>query len=340
VTASDDSFVGAVEVMLFSFLRRNPWFRGDLVAIDSGLGEASRERLSKHGPIRFLPPGEDLARANALLGEAVPRVAEIRPRFDKLEFFRIGGYDRLVFLDGDILVNGSLRELFETGIPLGACPERTHVFGHRRGRRTYRCYRPEDDPDEPLVDPEYNTGVVTADGASLGEGVFGELLALLDPAHWAEILVPGIADQIVFNWRLARQTTPLDHRFNFMPRLESAMGRFHGIGWRDARVHHYADAFKPWILRNPEAVAYRAPELLKYWELWKTEEERMEEAGSGPADWGAERARHDILCRALMDPPSRVMNWRLDWRFQRVGHCGVLPPEFEFNDDAAAISDR
>ena len=45
LTITDDGFVDGTEMLVFSFLRHNPWFQGRILVLVGGtLGEASKAR--------------------------------------------------------------------------------------------------------------------------------------------------------------------------------------------------------------------------------------------------------------------------------------------------------
>lgn len=119
-TLFDDAYVENAEVFLYSFFKTNEWFNGDLFIINDDkwciLSDDSKKRIQKiSDKIKFL---------NVDSNEYKPvfdNQYEICDRrktvccFYKLEIFR-GDYDKIVWIDSDTCVLGSIEDLFENPI--------------------------------------------------------------------------------------------------------------------------------------------------------------------------------------------------------------------------------
>lgn len=129
-TAVNDSFVRGAEVMLFSFLSNNDWFEGDIVILSGEeggpmyLSDESKERLSNlYYKVKFKEESfshfKDIVegiRHNALAGT--------ESLLYKLPVFELAEYDKILFLDSDMLIIGDIKELFDKNESLVACLDR------------------------------------------------------------------------------------------------------------------------------------------------------------------------------------------------------------------------
>jgi len=124
LTITDDGFIDGTEMLVFSFLRHNPWFAGRiLVLVGGALSEASRARLRALAPVEFIAPGADLDVRVASLTQAIPALKRAGPRFASLEAFGLVDFERVVYIDSDAFVTGDLSPLFFDEGPLLASPD-------------------------------------------------------------------------------------------------------------------------------------------------------------------------------------------------------------------------
>ena len=267
LTISDDGFVAGTEMLLFSFLRSNRWFRGEIVVLaDHTLSEDSRTRLRAIAPIQFLAPRADLCQRVATLAEALPALRAAAPRFASLEAFGMTGYERVVYIDSDAIVTGDIAPLFFDQRPLLACPDGSHYdallgdasAARESNRRRYGL---------PL-DHCFNTGVFALSGEMLDTSLRDRLIADIDPATWSAVETLGWTDQLILNRRFAGRAELLDGRYNYMPILEAKIRQAHALNFYDAKIVHMAGRYKPWETLPPDLLA-QAPSLAKFHELWQ-----------------------------------------------------------------------
>lgn len=273
LTISDDSFVPGTEMLIFSFLRDNPWFRGDIAVLcDQTLSDASRTRLARLGPVEFIRPGADLEHRVAALAAVIPQLRAAGPRFASLEAFGLDRFERVVYIDSDAFVTGDLSALFFSSHPLLACADGSHydellgdagaarIANQRRyGAALAHCF---------------NTGMISIGPEMLDGSLRDSLVADIDPATWAEVETLGWTDQLILNRRFAGRATLLDGRYNYMPVLEAKIRRVYRLHAHDARIVHMAGRYKPWEPRPPDLFD-QAPSLAKFYELWQQLEDLM-----------------------------------------------------------------
>ena len=121
-TVVNDGFVEYLAVLLQSILQFNSWFDLPVVVLHSQtlspLSDANRRRLEKvYSNISFREVDEN--RYEAFL-DHTPK--HMLPALYSLESFRSSEYDRVVFLDCDMLCLGDISDLFRKNVDLGAVP--------------------------------------------------------------------------------------------------------------------------------------------------------------------------------------------------------------------------
>ena len=234
-TVVSDPFVYGAIVMLASFRRENPWFDGEFVILHddtySPLSQKNRELIARTAPnVRFhaVDPRR-FERIFRFAEEVVHTPKRLRAAFLILEAFTLDGYERVVTLDSDMIVLGSLQLLFQL----------EHEFC------VVRAY--DNVVDLPL--PYFNTGTMMIRGDMLDGNMLETISRSLEG-----ITVNrdhGKADQAVLNvFFRDRQKTYLDSRYNFSKRLvptsEADVMKF--LRERDVRILHFLGE-KPWNLK-------------------------------------------------------------------------------------------
>lgn len=234
-TVVSDPFVYGAIVMLASFRRENPWFDGDFVILHddtySPLSAKNRELISRAAAnVTFhAVDSSRFERIFRFAEEVVHTPKRLRAAFLILEAFTLSDYERVVTLDSDMIVLGSLQLLFQL----------EHEFC------VVRAY--DNVLDLPL--PYFNTGTMMIRGNMLD----GDMLETI--SHSLEGVTVnrdhGKADQAVLNvFFRDKIKTYLDSRYNFSKRLvpTSDVDVMKFLRERDVRVLHFLGE-KPWNLK-------------------------------------------------------------------------------------------
>ena len=274
VTGATDDFVPGTLAMLGTFLKHHPRFDGDVVVIHDGLSAASREALAPlSGRLRFETVSPELADRLARLSVAQPRLRERLAHFYSLEAFRLHGYRKVLYCDGDLLFRGSIAELFDTGEALICCGDSPHLRGLPRDAVTFLPVgeasgraagkaeagrrhsglgaRPGTAAGErPTLRRTFNSGLLLIDERLVREGCYAGLLAMVSEETWRHAGV-RLADQLVLNRYFAGRQTLVSSTWNYpIPQADVVRAR-EGIDLRSARVLHFRAPFKPW---RPDAM--------------------------------------------------------------------------------------
>jgi hypothetical protein len=296
LTITDDGFIDGTEMLVFSFLRHNPWFEGRILVLAGGpLGEASKARLRALANIEFIAPGADLDARVASLTQAIPALKRAGPRFASLEAFGLIDFERVVYIDSDAFVTGDLSPLFFDHRPLLASPDGSRydeLLGDLDGAREANRQR-----YGVALSACFNSGVLSIGGDCLQRHVRDALVASIDPDFWRGVETVGWTDQLILNRHFAGRATLLDGRWNYMPILEAKIRRAHRLHCFDARIVHMAGRCKPWET-PPDDLFEQAPGLAKFYELWR----QLRALLPGAADAACDTTRETRGMQPVMRP--------------------------------------
>lgn len=278
VTISDEDFSIATEVLLYSFLKYNAWFAGDVIVIADDLPATHRQRLERLYPVRFVAPDPRLRHQLGPLRQHVPNLDAVYRRFFSFEVFRFSGYGRAVYLDSDMYCAGDISELFERPEPLLACPDGftyadriLALLAERRGEQTRPVMR-----YGRTFGASFNAGVISIGGAVLGDHqTYRDLLNMLDVKTWTSLGQSIFTDQMILNLYFEQRFTPIPGKYNYMVFLEQYQKCLEDVSFLDAKLVHFAGAIKPWYCYDAGELVHRAPHYIKFIDVWR---ELLEEA--------------------------------------------------------------
>ena len=290
VTVTDDAFAIGTEVLIHSFRKYNPWFRGDVVLITDGLGPSARARLAAQGPFEIVEPHPDIRARTARLASAFPRIRDIYRRFYSIETFRLQGYETVLYVDSDAYVAGDLSELFSRAEPFLAGPDgytledmvapllEPALGGQIRGAPRYGR----------TIERSFNSGVMVARPPVVSLDTWRGLLDCLEDD--LDLADTPFTDQLVLNRYFQGRFEQMSARFNYVVSLEAYIRAAEGIGCLDARIVHFT-RLKPWNVYAPGDVERYAPQFVKIIDAWR---QLLEEARAGsepPGRWAETLAR-------------------------------------------------
>jgi hypothetical protein len=296
LTITDDGFIDGTEMLVFSFLRHNPWFEGRILVLAGGpLGEASKARLRALANIEFIAPDADLDARVASLTQAIPALKRAGPRFASIEAFGLVDFERVVYIDSDAFVTGDLSPLFFDHRPLLASPDGSRydeLLGDLDGAREANRQR-----YGVALSACFNSGVLSIGGDCLQRHVRDALVASIDPDFWRGVETVGWTDQLILNRHFAGRAALLDGRWNYMPILEAKIRRAHRLHCFDARIVHMAGRCKPWETPADDLFE-QAPGLAKFYELWR----QLRALLPGAADAACDTTRETRGMQPVMRP--------------------------------------
>jgi lipopolysaccharide biosynthesis glycosyltransferase len=235
VTLLDDGFYVGFEVFLKSFLAFNPWFSDDFVVIDVGLSEKTREKMREKYPkmVFFTPKYENYSAVNMKI-----TAERLKKTYYTLDVFDLP-YDRIVFMDMDMLILGDLREIF-------------NFAGHIGGVRAYNR-------NADILQGGINTGLFVVNSEFLNEKTYKRLLEIARPGH-------NMPDQTVINEAFKGQISELRKVFNVEKRMINTR-RFKNV-IEEMRVLHFVGE-KPWQKHAPGTLEAGYEPFEKLWREWR-----------------------------------------------------------------------
>ena len=248
-TVVTDSFVPGAVVMLGSFRAHHPGFDGDVVVLHDGLSEASRAVLAAvGGRVRFEPVRPELTDRVARLREAYPYRVHPSAVFHVIHAFRLDGWRKVLFYDSDVLFQGPVGELFDTGAALLCCGDHCYLLGQVRDAETLRPIARTAagaGRGRPVLERPFNSGFLLIDGSCTGERVYADLLALLAPEAWRGSAA-RLSDQEILNRCFAGRQTLVDWTYNYLVPHGPDIRACTGLDAARARVLHFKGPVKPW----------------------------------------------------------------------------------------------
>jgi asparagine synthetase B (glutamine-hydrolysing) len=212
-TTSCDGYIEGTEMLIKTFLSENIWFEGDFVVLCWGnLSEDNKCRIhALYSQTRFIEVDllqyQDATADGHREWNYIPAV--------RFEMFSLSQYNRVVYVDSDVVVVKDIRGLFETPISFGACALKPGSGMELRNRGGF------------------NAGVLTVGPEFLTEDIRKELLTIAKSQRWS-------GNQTVLNLLFEHRVTYLPPSYNVTTDLLT------DDNIEKARIIHFIGHEKPW----------------------------------------------------------------------------------------------
>ncbi len=264
VTATTENYIQWTMTMIFSFLKTNSWFKGDVIVVGQELSEITVSRLAIFPNIIIEAPSALLQGKLKQLAADIPSRSQAESVFYSLEIFRFSRYDKILFLDSDVIVMKNLEELVALPGDFYACDEWYSGKG-----RTMSDYAQVDHatPGDDIISHPVNSGFMLVSGEMLIPGIYEELVEFLDPGHWRNCSI-RFTDEVVINKFFNRRIEILDARYNYRPKIAEGIFKAGKVKFEDARIIHFLLKAKPWNFDQVYRTSIRKMEMLKAFESW------------------------------------------------------------------------
>lgn len=230
-TLCNDKYFEPVSVMIFSFIINNRWFDGDIVVFCDegracGLSVENRARLgmlSKKLRIEEI----DSSKYKKAFDNSAKNGGSGNPCwFYKFEAFKKDDYDVKVYLDGDIVVNKDIGELF-----------------HNVSDKVFVV------EDQNIILCDYfNAGVMSIPCKSMPDDFYDRLMFFAETYN-KDVSFKNrgsgrgsLGDQDVFN-ELIENKKFIGVEYNYPPNVKIGVPR---ITYKEAKIIHYYASYKPW----------------------------------------------------------------------------------------------
>ncbi len=242
-TVTTENFLPGTLVAIGSFLKTHPEFNGDVAVIHDDLPEKARDLLRlSFDRVRFVQVSPELRRRSMRVAESWSWLRRVVSHFYAFEAFRLVGYRKVLFCDGDLLFRQPVSELFHAEDALLCCGDYASLRGKYRDKATFMA---TDDPANAFAQT-FNDGFLLIDATLLGEGSYAELLAMLTPETWPD---PNMfhTKQFLQNRYLAGRQTIISSTYNFLLHSAAQIRDREGLTATDAKVLHFNYTVKPWM---------------------------------------------------------------------------------------------
>ncbi len=241
-TVTDENYIRGTEALLYSFLKNNPWFKGDIVIIHDQLQNSCKRRLRYFPNTYFVQIDEVLKESISLLINEIPELEDRCKRFYKLQVFNLTEYDKILFLDSDIICKGDVMTFFQNQTLLKVCPDTGYNKSKVRDKKTFELVDERTSITADTIKITFNSGMMLIGREYLNEKVFNELTGLINSKKFMEIK-SGHTDQVILNQYFHNKFDLVENIFNYLLIHKST-------NYNKALLLHFIKWPKPWCLRQ------------------------------------------------------------------------------------------
>jgi len=254
VTVTDSNFLAGTQVLLYSFLKNNPEFDGDIIILESDLKEKEKSSLLQFPNLRFEQPNKTLLERLEILSNYWPVAAKKSKHFYSLEIFRLNQYDKLLFLDSDMLCIGNLYDLFLTNYEKELLVV-ADSLSHNKKLREKQSFIPCEIKNLKEVGeyyPSFNSGFMMVNFKVLSSTTYTDLLKMINPIVFHKNQTQH-SDQYLLNENFEGKVEFLDKGYNYLlnvfPKMEIDKIK---DPTNKIKIIHYLEYTKPWTTEEPD----------------------------------------------------------------------------------------
>jgi lipopolysaccharide biosynthesis glycosyltransferase len=269
VTITDTDFVPGTLVLIHSFLKHNPWFAGDIVVLCNQLGPRYRRYFKVYPQIKFIEISKELINRTNALCQAEPKYEHRKGQFYSLDLFKLRGYNKILFMDSDILITGSFKALFNMPDKLITCPDNFHYRDLLRDPVDYSEHelKEGEDPSN-FWSGTFSAGMMLIDGSMINDQTHQEIIKLVDTSHFKTVST-NHSDQLILNQYFRGKYKLVDARYNYRFNIAVEVLANENVRLEDAVAIHFTARKKPWnamhVVRSSFAIGPRYIESYHRW---------------------------------------------------------------------------
>lgn len=268
-TITDDQFIYGTSVLLHSFQKNNKWFNGDIIIFYDELSTDSIKLLKIFENIRLVKISKKLRSCLNNLVTKYPQYKNSFKRFYSTEIFRLSDYEKILFLDSDMIVLKDVSEILLFNSDFLACSDACEYFGEVRDRASFLKIKVEDPDKENCFLKSFNSGLLLIPNKYLNKKVYNDLINLTIHTKWENLKMPH-TDQYIYNHYFENDVNYLPSEYNvIVPKAEKIL-KSSGIKMDDIKILHFV-GHKPWNLRSNFISIQNKLTQLKYIQLWYKE---------------------------------------------------------------------
>jgi len=234
--------------MLRSFLDCNPWYQGDVLILTDEVTPGMETCLKAIYPVKFKLIDEEIVNRANEVSRTVTSCKIVAARFYSLGLYAISGYDKLLFLDSDLVVRGDLSELFLRPEPYLCAGDGFHYRDKLRTGPDYRHHKLRFwQRREDYWSGNFNSGVICIDKSVATEANYRALVEMIDPKYFMNGEKRLNDDQLLMNIFFYGKTTLISSKYNYRLGMAKYILAKDGVRLEDAAIVHFTARRKPWM---------------------------------------------------------------------------------------------
>lgn len=269
VTISTPTFIPGTLVMVHSFLKYNPWFEGDFIVLTDEVTEEMEKHLTHYPQLKFRIIGDQLLENSRAVAEADETGRIYESHFYSLELFNIQGYDKLFYVDSDMLILGSFEELFAMEDKMICVGDGVFYKDELRNGASYEKRQPKLwERKGKFWGDNFNAGLILFDGSMANEKHYRELTDMVTTEGYSTEAM-RLQDQMMQNIYFRGQYTLVSAKYNYRMGIQEQILEKDGVTMEDAVVIHYTARRKPWFPEEALVRVKRDADYFRAFELWQ-----------------------------------------------------------------------
>jgi len=273
VTICTPSFIPGTMVMIYSFLKWNDWWQGEFVILTDEVHLEMERCLSGFPRVKFKIIGDELLRRSKEVAQADNTGNIFESHFYSLELFNLRDYDKLFYVDSDILVRGSFEPLFELPDKMICVGDAMFYKDELRDGKNYTKHHPKFwEKKSKLWGDNFNAGLILFDRCMATPKHYSDLVAMVHINGYSKQAI-RLQDQMIQNIYFRGLYKLVSAKYNFRLGIAEQIKEKDSIELSEAVAIHYTARRKPWL--HHEALHRISSEFLYYqaflyWqEAWK-----------------------------------------------------------------------
>ena len=237
-TISDNSYYEPCSVMIYSFLKNNNWYDGDIIVFYDDLTEENKSKIMRvSNKIKFSQINTDdynliFKATNGITADTLKKA------FYKFDIFKLYDYDFVVWADSDMVIIKDIREIFEFDYDFGWCEDRVSNENYKYFNAGFFFFKTEKIKD-----------------GSFYQDLFNFTENLKRDSFKKELTFRGLyADQCVLNERVDmffENIISLPADLYNVPQTENNF-----VKVINSKIIHYCGGYKTWTVDNPHYVSH------------------------------------------------------------------------------------
>ena len=265
VTVTTVGFEVGTIVTIKSFQAQNLWFDGDIIIIHHNANFKILNKAFNAQSTIYHEVGDDLIQASLDLSAKITQFEGRIGQFYSLELLTFQSYDKLLFIDSDVIVRKSLQRLFEQCEDnLLAVGDGPFYQGYKRKIETYELTK---DENEKSI-KGFSAGVMCFPKKVLNLYSRNHFLSHLNEDFFSQFNT-NHSDQLLFNLKYDTNVELISATYNYRIGVKKEIEKQDKVNLEDAHIIHYTGKKKPWKVENSVRLSARMSDYPRIYEMWQ-----------------------------------------------------------------------